>query len=174
MSSAISLPCWKRKDTNYTKVPTRITQIVTNAEPSEIDWRKFVQPLSGHPNLGVNSCNSCLNPFVSELLYKEEIFQLVGLCMEIHRELGKGHDEVIYKDALVIELTRAAIPFSRERNYEITYKGAILPHCYYADSVVWDKILFEAKAVEKLTDSHVRENSCNSCPAVEFVKFVSA
>jgi len=33
------------------------------------------------------------------LLYKEEIFQLVGLCMEIHRELGKGHDEVIYKDA---------------------------------------------------------------------------
>jgi GxxExxY protein len=75
---------------------------------------------------------------VSELLYKEEIFQLVGLCMEIHRELGKGHDELIYKDALVVELTRAGIPFSRERNYEI------------------------------------RENSCDSCPAVEFVKFVSA
>jgi hypothetical protein len=36
--------------------------------------------------------------FVSELLYKEEVFQLVGLCMEIHRELGKGHDEVIYKE----------------------------------------------------------------------------
>ena len=42
--------------------------------------------------------------------------------MEIHRELGKGHDEVIYKDALVVELTRAGIPFSREKNYEITYK----------------------------------------------------
>jgi GxxExxY protein len=63
---------------------------------------------------------------VSELLYKEEIFQLVGLCMEIHRELGKGHDEVIYKDALVIELSRAGIPLSREKNYEITYKGVIL------------------------------------------------
>ena len=47
---------------------------------------------------------------MSELIYKEEIFQLVGLCMEIHRELGKGHDEVIYKDALVVELTRAGIP----------------------------------------------------------------
>ena len=56
---------------------------------------------------------------MSELLYKEEIFQLVGLCMEIHRELGKGHDEVIYKDALVIELSRTGIPFSREKNYEI-------------------------------------------------------
>ena len=54
---------------------------------------------------------------MSELLYKEEVFQLVGLCMEVHRELGKGHDEVIYKDALVVELSRAGIPFSREKNH---------------------------------------------------------
>ena len=77
--------------------------------------------------------------------------------MEVHRELGKGHDEVIYKDALVVELSRAGIPFSREKNYEITYKGFILPHSYCADFVVWNKILFEAKAVEKLTDSHVKQ-----------------
>ncbi len=50
--------------------------------------------------------------------------------MEIHRQLGKGHDEVIYKDAFVIELSRAGIPFLREKNYEITYKGVILPHYY--------------------------------------------
>jgi len=94
---------------------------------------------------------------VSELLYKEEIFELVGLCMEIHRELGKGHDEVVYKDALVVELNRAGIPFLREKNYEITYKGVILPHYYYADFVVWGRIRFEAKAVEKLTDSHLKQ-----------------
>ena len=94
---------------------------------------------------------------MSELLYKQECFQLVGLCMEIHRELGKGHDEVIYKDALVVELSRANIPFSRERKYEVTYKGVILPHHYFADFVVWDKIIYEAKALEKLTDSHVKQ-----------------
>jgi GxxExxY protein len=94
---------------------------------------------------------------VSELLYREEIFQLVGFCMEIHRELGKGHDEVIYKDALVVELSRAGIPSSREKNYQITYKGVILPHFYYADFVVWDRILLEAKALEKLTDSHIKQ-----------------
>ena len=77
--------------------------------------------------------------------------------MEIHRELGKGHDEVIYKDALVVELTHAGIAFSREKNYEITYKGVVLPHCYYADFLVWDKVLFEAKAVDKLTDSHIKQ-----------------
>jgi GxxExxY protein len=73
---------------------------------------------------------------VKELLYKEEVFKLVGLCMEIQRELGKGHDEIIYKDALVVELTRAGIPFLREESYEISYKGLILPHSYYADFVV--------------------------------------
>ena len=94
---------------------------------------------------------------MSELLYKEEVFKLVGLCMEIHRELGKGLDEVIYKDAFVIELQRAPISYSRENKYEIVYKGVVLPHFYYADFVVWDKILFEAKAVERLAPEHVKQ-----------------
>src|SRR5713226_3346570 len=94
---------------------------------------------------------------MNELLYKEEAFQLAGFCMEIHRELGKGHDEIIYNDAFVVELSRAGIPFLREKNYEITYKGVVLPHHYYADFVVWDKILFEAKAVEKLTEAHIKQ-----------------
>lgn len=94
---------------------------------------------------------------MSELLYKEEVFTLVGLCMEIHRGLGKGHDEVIYKDALVVELQRAKIPFTRERKYEVNYKGVILPHSYFADFVPWDKIIFEAKAVEALSDAHVKQ-----------------
>lgn len=94
---------------------------------------------------------------MSELLYKEDVFKLVGHCMEVHRELGKGQDEVIYKDALVVELQQTSIPFARERKYEVAYKGVILPHHYYADFVVWDKILFEAKAVERLTDAHVKQ-----------------
>jgi len=94
---------------------------------------------------------------MSELLYKDEVFKLVGLCMEVHREFGKGQDEVLYKDALVVELQRAQIPFGRELKYEVNYKGVILPHHYYADFVIWDKIMFEAKAVERLTDAHVKQ-----------------
>jgi len=94
---------------------------------------------------------------MTEFLYREETHKLIGLCMEIHRELGKGHDEIIYKDALVVELSRASILFSREKKFEITYKGVILVHPYYADFVVWDKIIFEAKAIEKLTDAHVKQ-----------------
>jgi GxxExxY protein len=65
--------------------------------------------------------------------------------MEIHRELGKGHDEVVYKDALVVELSRAGIPFSREKNYEIIYKGVAPAHFYYADFVVWDRFSLKPK-----------------------------
>lgn len=94
---------------------------------------------------------------MSEPLYKTEVFKLVGFCMEIHRELGKGHDEVVYKDALVVELRQAGIPFGREQKHEIAYKGIVLPHFYFSDFIVWYKILFEAKAVEQLTEAHIKQ-----------------
>jgi GxxExxY protein len=94
---------------------------------------------------------------MAELLYREESHRLIGFCMEIHRELGKGHDEIIYKDALVVELKQARVAFARENKYEVKYKGIVLPHSYRADFVIWDKILFEAKVVEQLTDAHVKQ-----------------
>lgn len=94
---------------------------------------------------------------MAELLHRQETQRLIGLCMEVHRELGKGHDEIIYKDALVVELSQGEIPFEREKRFEITYKGVLLAHPYYADFVIWGKIIFEAKAVESLTSSHVKQ-----------------
>jgi GxxExxY protein len=93
----------------------------------------------------------------TEPIFKEESYRIVGHCMEVHRELGKGHDEVIYKDALEYEFTQARIAFAREKNYLIQYKTIVLPHKYFADFVVFDKVLLEAKAVEQLTDSHVKQ-----------------
>jgi len=94
---------------------------------------------------------------MGELIYKEEAFKIIGCCMEVHRELGKGHDEVIYKDALEIEFQRRGIPFKREQEYKLAYKGVVLPHKYFADFVVMDKTILEAKAIEVLTDSHVKQ-----------------
>lgn len=94
---------------------------------------------------------------MGELLYKEEVFRLIGFCMEIHRELGKGHDEILYNDALVVDFERSQIAYSREQAYEVTYKGVVLPHRYGADFVVWETMLFEAKAVERLTEAHTKQ-----------------
>ena len=39
----------------------------------------------------------------------------------------------------------------------MSYKGIVLPHKYFADFVVLDKIILEAKAIESLTDSHIKQ-----------------
>jgi GxxExxY protein len=94
---------------------------------------------------------------MGELIYKAESYQMIGLCMEVHRELGKGHDEVIYKDALEYECGQNGIQFAREKPFQVQYKTIVLPRRYRADFVVFDKMLLEAKAVECLTDAHVKQ-----------------
>ena len=47
--------------------------------------------------------------------------------MEVHRELGMGFKEAVYKDALELEFDNCKIPFRLEKRYIIRYKGKILP-----------------------------------------------
>ncbi len=79
---------------------------------------------------------------------KDETYVLIGICMDVHRTLGKGFLEIVYKDAIQFELMRKEITFGREVQYSIKYKDSILPHKFYADFVVRDKIILEIKAVE--------------------------
>ncbi|AWG20254.1 NADH:ubiquinone oxidoreductase [Flavobacterium faecale] len=93
-----------------------------------------------------------------EAIYlKEESYKIVGICMEVHRILGKGHSEVVYKDALEYEFKLNAIPFEREKAFEIEYKEIILPRKYVADFVVYNEIIFEVKAISQLTNSDTRQ-----------------
>ncbi len=88
---------------------------------------------------------------------KEETYQIIGLCMEVHNNLGHGFLEVVYKDSLQIEFERAGIKFEREKEYAVNYKGIILPHKFYADFVVFDKIILEVKGVKEIKDEHVAQ-----------------
>jgi GxxExxY protein len=93
-----------------------------------------------------------------EAIYlKEESYKVIGICMEVHRILGKGHSEVVYKDALEYEFKLNSIPFEREKAFEIKYKEIILPRKYIADFVVYDEIIFEVKAISQLTNSDIRQ-----------------
>ena len=56
---------------------------------------------------------------MSKLLYKEEAYQIVGACMEVHRELGPGFLEGVYQEALAEEFSAQGIPASREEELEI-------------------------------------------------------
>ena len=77
--------------------------------------------------------------------------------MNVHNEMGKGFSEIVYCDALEIELRENGVPYKKEAKYEIHYKGTKLPHHYFADFVVDDKIILELKAIECLTKSHTKQ-----------------
>jgi GxxExxY protein len=94
---------------------------------------------------------------MSELILKEESYQLIGLCMEVHRQLGFGFKEIVYKDALEIELKELGIPFQREKLFKIEYKGKILRHKYCADFVVYESMILEVKATPVIVNRFVAQ-----------------
>ena len=94
---------------------------------------------------------------MTEIIYKEESFKIIGLCMEVHNNLGKGFLEIVYKDALEYEFRKYNIPFQREKEYEVNYKDIILPHKFYADFVVFDKIILEVKGMAGIAEEHIAQ-----------------
>ena len=86
-----------------------------------------------------------------------ETYKIIGLCMEVHNNLGKGFSEIVYKDALEIELRDADIVYEREKEYSVNYKGIILPHKFYADFVVFGTIILEIKSVKNIVDEHIAQ-----------------
>ena len=94
---------------------------------------------------------------MNQLLYKDETYKIIGICMEVHNQLGKGFNEVVYADALEIELKFNNLEYSREEKFLINYKGNTLPHSYKADFIINKKIILELKAVECLTSSHIKQ-----------------
>jgi len=89
---------------------------------------------------------------MSNIIYKEEAYEIIGKCFEVHNNLGAGFLEIVYKDALEYEFKKAGIPFEREKKYEVNYKGIILPHKFYADFVFFDNIILEVKSVSNFVD----------------------
>jgi GxxExxY protein len=94
---------------------------------------------------------------MDNLVYKEEAYKIIGCCMEVHKELGRCFNEVVYADALEIEFKNNNIEYSREKKYNIIYKGKKLPRYYKADFVIFDKIILEIKAINSLTKSDYRQ-----------------
>ncbi len=85
---------------------------------------------------------------------QKESYEIIGISMEVHRILGKGLLEIVYKDALEFEFNKRNIQYKREKKYEIEYKGIVLPHYFYADFVVSDKIILEVKAQKGIAEEH--------------------
>jgi GxxExxY protein len=104
---------------------------------------------------GIELANS-FDFYMGDLILEKECYELVGLCMEVHSELGPGFSEAVYKDALEIELRNHNIPYEREKSFKVKYKGETLRRKYNADFIVYNSISLEANAGSSIIDDFVK------------------
>jgi GxxExxY protein len=105
------------------------------------------------------------------------VTRVIGCCIEVHRRLGPGLLESIYRRAVAIELATEAIPFETERHFEVIYRNQLLCH-QRLDIVVANKVLIEIKAVERLAPIHQAQVICylrlSKLPVALLMNFNSA
>jgi GxxExxY protein len=88
---------------------------------------------------------------MAELLYKDEVFRIVGAAIEVHNTLGCGFVEPVYQEAMQLELAAGEIPFEAQKTLRISYKGKILEKIYVADFICFGAIVVEIKAIDRLS-----------------------
>ena len=93
---------------------------------------------------------------VSDVLYSELSYSIVGAAMEVHKALGPGFLESVYHTAMNHELGLQAIPFEPHKSLPVMYKG-VMVGSYVADIVVDEKIVVELKAVQGLVAAHLAQ-----------------
>nr|MBC7611536.1 GxxExxY protein [Pseudopedobacter sp.] len=94
---------------------------------------------------------------MTEILFKRESYEIVGACMKIHSALGPGYKEVIYQDALEVELKNKNIPFEKEKKYEVIYEGVTLKHHFVADFVIDESIIIELKSCKEIINLFIAQ-----------------
>jgi GxxExxY protein len=86
-----------------------------------------------------------------EKMRDPQTYAIIGAAMEVHRVLGCGFLEPVYQEALAKEFLLRGIPFRREVELPITYKGNLLAVKYKPDFICYDAVIVELKALDRLS-----------------------
>jgi len=102
-------------------------------------------------------------------------YKINGLAMQVHRELGMGCLEIVYKDALEYEFHLAGIAYEREKQFPVIYRGVELKHKFNADFVVEGHIVIEAKAQNGIAYENYKQTinylAITKCPLALIYNF---
>lgn len=90
--------------------------------------------------------------------FKNETYEIIGVCMDVQRTLGFGFSEVIYKDAMEMEFINNNFFYRRENELSVTYKGKKLQHKFFVDFIFQDQVIIEVKSCDKgITEDHIAQ-----------------
>lgn len=91
-----------------------------------------------------------------EILHKELSYKIVGLAMQVHRELGYGFLEKVYENSLMILMRESGIKAEQQVPIKVHFRGQIVGD-YMADILVEDSIILELKVIDKITKFQIAQ-----------------
>ena len=91
------------------------------------------------------------------LLFKKEIFEIVGAAMEVHTQLGNGFLESVYLESLEIEFGLRKVSFVAQKRLHLFYKEFSLTREFVPDFLCFDKIIVEIKTLPVLTNIEIAQ-----------------
>ena len=86
-----------------------------------------------------------------KLLFRSEVFQIVGCAIEVLNTLGHGLIEKPYENALVVEFALRNIPFRQQPAFDVLYKGQKVG-LFIPDLIAFDAIVVDTKVIDQITD----------------------
>ena len=104
---------------------------------------------------------------MSEILFKEESYKIIGVCIKVHKELGHGFFESVYSEAIEIEFKKNNIPFQKEQKLPVYYNEQPLKKYFRADFICYDSIVLELKATKYSVEADIRQ-TLNNIKATNF------
>ncbi|WP_316831142.1 GxxExxY protein [Pedobacter aquatilis] len=101
------------------------------------------------------------------LPYKNDTDLIINAAIGVHKDLGCGFLEIVYKDALCIEFESRGCFFERERYNPVFYRDVLLPHSFYADFIIFDAIILEVKSKSGIANEDLAQTinylKCSEC-----------
>ncbi|MBL9150940.1 MAG: GxxExxY protein [Verrucomicrobiales bacterium] len=97
-----------------------------------------------------------MNPQPTATKFDDESYQIIGVAMEVHNELGPGLREKPYEAAMVIALKQKGFRVEPQRPYPIRFRQYIVGDCI-PDLTVSASVLVEIKAVDRIGESEVAQ-----------------